>query len=81
MISEYSTVVVSSDQLNGEHVDGYVAILNLKDGVYYGLNPVGGHIWNLILEPKTVAEVRDILLEVYDVESRQATPMGWHPGR
>ena len=24
------------------------AILNLKDGVYYGLDPVGARVWSLI---------------------------------
>lgn len=53
---------VSSD-LAGEAV-----ILSLKSGVYYGLNAVGASIWMLIQEPKTIAEIRDALLQEYDVE-------------
>jgi Coenzyme PQQ synthesis protein D (PqqD) len=48
---------------------GEVAILDVKYGTYYGLNAVGARIWNLIQEPKTVNEIRDILLKEYEVET------------
>ncbi|MEM9510783.1 MAG: PqqD family protein, partial [Cyanobacteria bacterium P01_E01_bin.35] len=40
---------------------------------YYGLNNVGVSVWNLIQEPKTVMEIRDTILEEYDVESEQCS--------
>jgi hypothetical protein len=73
MVSENCIVVVVSHQVSGVLYDGDVAILNLKDGVYYGLDPVGGRIWSLIQEPRSVAEVRDILLEEYEVDHEQCT--------
>jgi hypothetical protein len=45
------------------------AILNLKNTVYYGLNPVGARVWNLLQKPSTVGELRDTLLAEYDVEA------------
>ena len=45
-----------------------MAVLNLKNGVYYGLDEVGARIWNLIQEPKAVSEIRDVLLDEYEVE-------------
>jgi hypothetical protein len=66
-ISEESTVVVSRQQISGGLVDGEVAILNLSDGVYYGLNSVGGRIWSLIQQPSTVRKIQEILLQEYDV--------------
>lgn len=45
-----------------------MAILDLKAGVYYGLDEVGARIWNLLQEPKIVSEIRHTLLEEYDVE-------------
>ncbi len=62
-----NTVVVSKEQASADLGDE-AAILNLKDGVYYGLDPVGARIWKLIETPRTVREVRDTLLEEYDVE-------------
>jgi len=64
-----SIVVASQDQVSGELTDGETVVLNLKDGVYYGLDSIGSEILKLIQEPKTVQDVRDILLQHYDVES------------
>lgn len=36
--------------------------------MYYGLDPVGARIWEVIQQPKPVYEVRDLILEEYDVE-------------
>ena len=66
-ISLNTTVVASKEQASADLGDE-AAILNLKDGVYYGLDPVGARIWKLIQTPRTVREVRDSLLEEYDVE-------------
>jgi hypothetical protein len=63
-----SVVVAASEQIScplGEES----AILNLKNSVYYGLDPVGAHVWRLLREPKSVAELRDALLDEYDVEA------------
>jgi hypothetical protein len=67
MISTHSIVVAAKDQVSCD-LEGEAAILNLKNGVYYGLNPVGARVWELIQEPHTVVEVRDVVLEEYDVE-------------
>jgi hypothetical protein len=63
-----SVVVAASEQIScplGEES----AILNLKNSVYYGLDPVGAHVWKLLREPRTVSMLRDALLEQYDVEA------------
>ena len=60
-------VVVSQDQVSCD-LSGESAILNLKAGIYYGLNEVGTRIWKLIQEPRRVGEIRDAILEDYEVE-------------
>jgi hypothetical protein len=72
-ILEESTIVASSQQVSGDLLDGEVAILNLPDGVYYGLNDVGGRVWNLIQQPKTVHELKEILLQEYDVDPEKCS--------
>ena len=67
MVSGDSTVVAAKDQVSSD-LGGEVAILDLKAGVYYGLDAVGARIWSLIQEPRTVNEIRNILLEEYEVE-------------
>jgi hypothetical protein len=66
-VSGGSTVVAAKDQVSSD-LGGEVAILDLKAGVYYGLDAVGARIWSLIQEPRTVNEIRNILLEEYEVE-------------
>lgn len=46
-------------------------ILDLSGGTYFGLDPVGARIWQLIGEGKTLAETCDILLDEYDVPCEQ----------
>lgn len=66
-VSRHSTVVATSDQVSSD-LKGEVAILDLKAGVYYGLDEVGARIWHLIQEPRTVDQIRDTLLQEYEVE-------------
>jgi len=67
LISGSSTVVVAKEQVSCD-LGGEAAILNMKNGVYYGLDPIGARIWNLIQEPKSLNEIRELLLKEYDVE-------------
>ena len=66
-LSAESVLVAATGQVSADLADGSV-ILNLKDGVYYGLNGVGGRIWSLIQEPRRLGDLCDALLEEYDVE-------------
>ncbi len=50
-------------------LQGEAVILNYQSGVYYGLNPVGARIWELIQESKTEGEVHQALLDEYEVDS------------
>lgn len=68
IILESSIVVVTKDQVSCD-LSGEAAILNLKSGVYFGLNTVGASIWNLIQKPRTVKEIQDSILKEYDVDS------------
>lgn len=69
-VSDDSSVVATKEQVSSD-LAGEAVILNIKSGVYYGLNAVGARIWNLIQEQKTVKEVRDTILAEYDVEPEQ----------
>lgn len=46
-------------------------ILHLESGTYYGLNPVGARVWQLILEGKSLGEVCGVMLEEFEVEREQ----------
>lgn len=65
-LTESSTVKAVDHQTSAE-VDGENVILDLEDGVYYGLNAVGTQVWNRIQDPTTIGEVVDDLTAKYDV--------------
>lgn len=66
-------VVASTEQVSAD-LAGEAAILNLKSGIYYGLDSVGARIWRLIVEPRTIAEIEDVLVAEYEVEPSQCGP-------
>lgn len=70
MVSENSIIVITKEQISSE-LAGEAVILNLKSGVYYGLNPVGASIWSLIQKPTSVKEIRKAILEEYNVDFEQ----------
>lgn len=67
LLSPVSTVVASKEQVSCALGDE-AAILNMKNSVYYGLDPVGARIWNLLREPRKICEVCDAIVEEYEVE-------------
>ena len=66
-ISVHSVVVAAKGGLS-RVVEHEVAILNLKNGTYYGLDRVGAYVWNLIQQPRSVAEIRRAMLEKYEID-------------
>jgi hypothetical protein len=65
-----STVVAVKDVLGCELQDEAI-ILDLKSGVYYGLDPMGARLWELIQEPILVRAVCEVILDEYDVTQEQ----------
>jgi hypothetical protein len=66
-ISGRSVVVVARDQVSCD-LAGEAAILNVKNGLYYGLDPVGARIWDLMQEPRAVDDIQNTIASEYDVE-------------
>lgn len=64
-------VVVASEEHVSADLDSESVILSLKNGTYYGLDPLGAHIWELIQKPRQVLAVRDAILSEYDVSAEQ----------
>ena len=46
-----------------------MVILNFADEVYYGLDGVGARVWELLGEPRTLAELRDAVTAEYEVDA------------
>ena len=65
-------IVATRQQISCD-LEGEAVILHLGDGVYYGLNEVGARVWTLVQQPRTVLEIRDVLLKDYDVRLDDCT--------
>lgn len=63
-----STIVTASDRQVSSDLAGEQVILNLENGVYYGLDPVGNDVWSLLDRPVAVSTIVDELMETYEVE-------------
>ena len=64
---ELTDKVAIPSQVMARQVGDETVILDLASGTYYGLDPVGARIWQLLAEGQTLAKVRDVMLAEYDV--------------
>jgi len=71
-VSETSIVAAVKEQASCD-LEGEAVILNLKSGLYHGLNPVGARVWELVQEPTKVNAIRDTLTAEYDVDAQTCT--------
>jgi hypothetical protein len=62
-----SRITKTKDQVSCDLGDEAV-VLECVRGTYYGMNPVAATVWKALKEPRSVAELRDIVLGEYEVE-------------
>jgi hypothetical protein len=63
------TIVMAAPHQVSSQIDDEAALLNLKTGVYYGLDAMGAYIWQWLEEPISVRALQEKLLEDYDVDA------------
>lgn len=68
MVGE-SSVISRGEAPIAVECDGELVMLDTEAGRYMGLSPVGTRIWELIEQPRTVAEIADLLQSEYDVSA------------
>jgi hypothetical protein len=66
-----ATVVAVSPRQISTAMGAEQAILQLDSGKYFGLNPVGARVWQLLAQPRTVSEVLATLLAEYEVPAER----------
>lgn len=56
-----------SDEVVAREVNGEVVLLDLNSGQYFGLDAVGGRIWQLLSDaPRTLAQICDQIESEFD---------------
>ena len=66
-----SNTVTIPPQVMARTVGDETVILDLASGTYYGLDPVGARMWQLMGEGLTLAAICETLLEEYEVTREQ----------
>ncbi len=65
------SIVITPHQVSCRVGDD-VVVLGLSESAYFGLKGAGAFLWEHIQTPLTVREMRDRMLEEYEVDSQQA---------
>jgi len=69
-LSRHSIVARSRRQVSIALGDE-LRLLHFKKCVFYSLNPVGAHVWDLLTEPRSIGDLQDSVLEAYELEPEQ----------
>lgn len=67
MLSAQTIVVMTQNQVSS-NLAGEEVILHLDSCLYYGLDPVGARIWELLREPRTVEAICATISAEFSVE-------------
>lgn len=70
MLSHDASIIAMRETVFSDLGDE-VAILNLRSGEYFGLNPVGAFVWSLIQERQTFGRLCSAVVGEYDVTPEQ----------
>jgi len=62
------SLVVQSGDIVACELAGEMALLHFESGIYYGLDETGTSIWRLVQSPRSVREVWEAMLTVYNVD-------------
>ena len=62
------TVVAASEDAVFRELDGQSVLLNLATGMYFGLDAVGTHVWQLAAENGSLRWIGQRLADEYDAD-------------
>jgi len=66
-----SSAIKRNPELVSTDVDGEKVMMSVENGEYFGLDPVGSRIWELIENPIRIESLINLLLEEFDVSREQ----------
>lgn len=64
----YDALLMKKLNIETAEIGDEVGMLNVETGEYHILNPVGSEVWSLLECEKTVGELIEALLLVYDID-------------
>lgn len=70
-IINLQNTIKRNPELVSSDIDGEKVMMSLDNGEYFGLDPVGSRIWELIENPIRVDKLIALLLEEFEVSETQ----------
>ena len=71
MTLDLSAKITRHPDILSAEIGGEAVMMSIEKGAYFGLNPVATRIWDLIEQPRTVAELIVSITDEYDVPAEQ----------
>jgi hypothetical protein len=65
-----TNIFVKPDNVVSQDVGDETIILDLKGGLYFGLDAVGSRIWCLLINGTPLPAITEMLLEEYEVDRK-----------
>lgn len=72
MLTPQSRLRPNEKEIAAKVLDGEAIIINLSNGVYYSMDKVGGVLWEMIAEGRSVEEMVAAIIGRYQVPPEQA---------
>ncbi len=66
-----STYLQKHPEICSREFDGETVMMNTSLDKYFGLDEVATRIWQILENKQSLTEIRDILIQEYDVEPEQ----------
>lgn len=66
-----SSKIIRNPEMVSSDMDGETVMMSMENGEYYGLDPIGSRIWDLIEKEMSIEQLIGVLLEEYDVDRNQ----------
>ena len=68
MTIDLSSMAARNEAIVFTDLDDTIVMMDVDEGQYYELDPVGARIWALIEDPRPVAEICDALADEFEVD-------------
>lgn len=66
LIVTVDTILIRDSEPAFVDYDDEVVLLSVANGAYFSLNATASRIWNMLVEPRRVGEISEILAEACD---------------
>ena len=65
------TILQRNPEIISSKIDDEIVMMSIEEGKYFGLDPIGSIIWDLLEKPRSLEEIIPLLQEKFDVSDDQ----------